>query len=177
MDYAAFLRGVGPMNAKMPQLKKAFEAAGFTDVKTVRSSGNVVFSAPAAPEAALERKAEAAMKKHLGSPFLTIVRRIDALQKILASDPYQRFRLESGAQRVVTFVRGKPRGRLRLPLELDGARILRIEDGEVFTAYVPSPRGAVFMGLIERTFGKEVTTRTWDTVRTVVERSRQDRGT
>ena len=98
--------------------------------------------------------------------------RIEALQKMLTSDPYQRFRLESGAQRVVTFVRGKPRGRLRLPLELDGARILRIEDGEVFTAYVPSPRGAVFMGLIERTFGKEVTTRTWDTIRKVVERSR-----
>jgi hypothetical protein len=42
---------------------------------------------------------------------------------------------------------------------------------------VPSPRGAVFMGLIERTFGKDVTTRTWDTIRKVVERSRQDRGT
>ena len=166
------------MNAKMPELKKAFEAAGFTDVRTVRSSGNVVFSAPAAPEAALERKAEAAMKRHLGNPFLTIVRRIDVLQRMLASDPWQRFRLESGAQRVVTFVRGKPRrGRLRLPVELDGARILRIEDGEIFTAYVPSPRGAVFMGLIERTFGKEVTTRTWDTIRKVVERSRQDRGT
>ena len=33
------------MNAKMPELKKAFEAAGFADVKTVLSSGNVVFSA------------------------------------------------------------------------------------------------------------------------------------
>ena len=33
--YAAFLRGVNPMNAKMPELTKAFEAAGFADVKTV----------------------------------------------------------------------------------------------------------------------------------------------
>jgi hypothetical protein len=38
---------------------------------------------------------------------------------------------------------------------------------EVFSAYVPSPRGPVFMTLIEKTFGKEVTTRTWDTVRKV----------
>ena len=37
--YAAFLRGVSPMNAKMPELKKAFEAAGFTDVRTVRAGG------------------------------------------------------------------------------------------------------------------------------------------
>jgi hypothetical protein len=29
-----------------------------------------------------------------------------------------------------------------------------------FTAYVPSPRGAVFMTLIEKTFGTNVTTRT-----------------
>ena len=28
--YVAFLRGVSPMNAKMPELKAAFEAAGFT---------------------------------------------------------------------------------------------------------------------------------------------------
>ena len=40
--YAAFLRGVMPTNCKMPQLKAAFEAAGFTDVKTLLGSGNVV---------------------------------------------------------------------------------------------------------------------------------------
>jgi hypothetical protein len=35
---------------------------------------------------------------------------------------------------------------------------------EVFTAYVPGGRGGDFMTLIEKTFGKEVTTRTWETV-------------
>src|SRR6266516_1481199 len=82
--YAAFLRGVMPMNAKMPELKRAFEAAGFTDVKTVLSSGNVVFSASAAAAGTLERKAEAAMKKHLGRAFLTIVRPVEALRTMLA---------------------------------------------------------------------------------------------
>ena len=95
--YAAFLRGVSPMNAKMAELKSAFEAAGFADVKTVLSSGNVVFSAPAAPEATLERKAEAAMKKYLGHAFLTIVRPVDTLRRMLASDPYKSFRLRSGS--------------------------------------------------------------------------------
>ncbi len=66
--YAAFLRGVSPMNAKMPELKKAFEAAGFLDVRTVLSSGSVVFGGPAAQEAALERKGEAAMEEHLDAP-------------------------------------------------------------------------------------------------------------
>jgi uncharacterized protein (DUF1697 family) len=165
--YAAFLRGVSPMNAKMPELKKAFEEAGFTDVRTVLSSGNVIFSAPAAAETALERKAEAAMEKRLGTAFPTIVRSVDALRRMLASDPYADFRLKPSAKRVVTFVRGKPKARPRLPIDLDGARILRMKGGEVFSAYVPSPRGPVFMTLIEKTFGRQVTTRTWDTVRKV----------
>jgi hypothetical protein len=56
---------------------------------------------------------------------------------------------------------------LKLPIESDGARILCMRGAEVFSAYLPNPRGPVFMNLIERTFGKDVTTRTWDTVRRV----------
>jgi len=41
-----------PVNAKMSELKKSFEAAGFTDVKTNLRERNVVFSARAASEAA-----------------------------------------------------------------------------------------------------------------------------
>jgi uncharacterized protein (DUF1697 family) len=155
------------MNAKMPELKKAFEAAGFTEVETVLSSGNVLFSAPAAPRTTLERRAEAAMKKHLGTAFLSIVRRVEALQELLASDPFAPFRLEAAAKRVVTFLRRQPQNAPRLPVELDGARILEVKGSQVFTAYVPGPRGPVFMSLIEKTFGKDVTTRTWDTVRKV----------
>lgn len=163
--YAAFLRGVMPTNAKMPQLKKAFEAAGFSDVQTVLSSGNVVFSARAAGETALARKAEAAMEKTLGRSFLTIVRSVEALQALLASDPFDAFRLKAGAKRIVTFLRQAPTTKVALPPELEGARIYAIRGAEVFTAYVRNPRGQpVFMTLIERTFGKELTTRTWDTV-------------
>jgi uncharacterized protein (DUF1697 family) len=162
--YAAFLRGVSPMNAKMPQLKAAFEAAGFTDVKTVLSSGNVVFTAPRAADSTLERKSEAAMRERLGRDFLTIVRPVEALRELLAADPYKVFRLPPGSKRVVTFLRAAPRSDLELPVELDGARILAVDGREAFTAYVPSPKGPVFMTLIEKTFGKDVTTRTWDTV-------------
>ena len=165
--YAAFLRAVSPMNAKMAQLRRAFEEAGFGDVKTVLSSGNVVFSATAAPNERLERRIEAVLTKELGRTFLTIVRPVDALRRMLASDPYASFRLKPGSKRIVTFLRGKPAARLALPIELHGSRILRRKGGEVFSVYVPSPRGPVFMALIEKTLGKEVTTRTWETVRKV----------
>ncbi len=165
--FVAFLRGVTPMNLKMPELKACFESAGFTDVKTVLSSGNVVFSARAGSEASIARKAEAAMTKILGRTFLTIVRSVDDLRAILASNPYRAFRLPSGAKRVVSFLPEKPGKRLALPVELDGARILCVHGREAFTFYVRSPKGPVFMTLIEKTFGKDVTTRTWETIEKV----------
>jgi uncharacterized protein (DUF1697 family) len=163
--YVAFLRGVSPMNAKMAQLKAAFEAAGFDNVTTVLSSGNVVFDARKAAEATLEKKAEAAMSKALGKSFYTIVRSVEHLEKLIEADPYKKYRLPKDAKRVVTFVRAEPKAKPRLPIELDQARILAIEGGDIFTAYVPQQNNPVFMNLIEKTFGKDVTTRTWDTVR------------
>jgi uncharacterized protein (DUF1697 family) len=165
--YAAFLRGVMPMNAKMTDLKHCFEEAGLTDVKTVLGSGNVVFGARAVSTAALERRAEAAMASKLGRSFLTIVRPLEALRALVAADPFADFRLAPDAKRIVTFLRRPARATLDLPLELDGARILGMDAGEVFSCYVASSKGPVFMTLIERTFGQEQTTRTWDTVKKV----------
>ena len=162
--YAAFLRGVMPMNCKMPELKRAFESAGFTEVKTILGSGNVAFNARAASEAALERRAEAAMLEHLGQAFFTIVRSVDVLNDLLASDPYRSFRLDAGAKRVVTFLRDQRVSKVKLPVERDGARILALKGREAFSAYTRTPKGPVFMTLIEQAFGKDVTTRTWQTV-------------
>lgn len=153
------------MNAKMPELKKCFEAAGFTDVKTLLSSGNIVFSSTVKSVAEIERKAEAAMEKNLGRSFHTIVRPVEALQKLLEDDPFAKHRLPAAAKRVVTFLREPRKPAKSLPIEQDDAQILAMKGTEVFSAYVPGPLGPVFMTLIEKTFGKDVTTRTWETVR------------
>jgi len=153
------------MNVKMAELKRCFEGAGFTDVKTVLSSGNVAFGASARSDTAIARAIEAAMARQLDRVFYTIVRRASALRELIEADPYAAFRLPANAKRVVTFLGEPHKVKLSLPLETDGARILAMNGREVFIAYVPSPRGAVFMKLIEKTFGANVTTRTWDTVK------------
>jgi uncharacterized protein (DUF1697 family) len=163
--YVAFLRGVSPLNAKMPELKRAFEKAGFQDVKTVLGSGNVVFSvARASTEAGLAARAEKAMQAHLARPFPATVRSVDFLLKLLAKDPFADYELAPGSKRVITFLRGASTMRVTLPVELDGAVILVKKGSEVFTAYERRPGDPVFMRLIEKTFGKDVTTRTWETV-------------
>lgn len=163
--YVAFLRGVSPMNAKMPELKRCFEQAGFGNVKTVLASGNVVFDSRAGSELALARRIEAAMDKHLDRNFYTIVRSVDALRELIESDPYKAYRLSADAKRIVTFLRQPRKPVPTLPAEVEGARILAIDGSEIFTAYVPQPGNPAFMRLIEKTFGAEITTRTWDTVK------------
>jgi uncharacterized protein (DUF1697 family) len=149
----------------MADLKRCFERLGFKDVRTVLSSGNVVFTGAAKSETSLAKTLEEGMAKHLPRSFPAIVRKVDHLLALLKADPYSGFRISPKAKRVVTFLSEPHHGALSLPLELDGAQILSVKGTEVFTAYVPSERGPVFMALIEKTFGKNVTTRTWDTVK------------
>jgi uncharacterized protein (DUF1697 family) len=124
----------------------------------------VVFSTGSTSVPAIEKKAEAAMEKHLGQRFFTIVRSVDALRELLASDPYKEFRVAPGAKRIVTFLRAPTKAKLDLPIERDNARILTLRGTELFSAYLPTPKGPVFMTLIEKALGKEQTTRTWQTV-------------
>lgn len=163
--YVALLRGVSPSNCKMPRLKECFQAAGFDDVRTLLSSGNVVFTTRESSWEALERQAEQAMIASFGHAFPTIIRPSEYLQNLVASNPFAEFALPPAAKCVVTFLRRAGNPGVELPIERDGARILKLAGTEVFTAYVPNPKGAVFMTLLERTFGKDITTRTLDTVK------------
>jgi uncharacterized protein (DUF1697 family) len=151
----------------MPLLKRCFEEAGFADVRTLLSSGNVVFSSSRASESTLRRRIEKAMEETLGRSFLTFVRPLGTLQRMIEADPYASFKLRADSKRIVTFLLEPPAARLNLPIELHGARILKVQGCEVFGAYVRTDRGPVFMQLLEKTFGKDQTTRTWDTVQKV----------
>ena len=166
--YAAMLRGVMPMNCKMPELRKALEAAGFTEVKTVIASGNAVFSTRKASKKAIAKHAEAAMQKVMGRSFLTIVRSIDDLQEVLDRDFFGTMKLPPNAKRNVTFLPEPFKKKLALPMELRGAQICAVERDVAYTYYVPNNVDPAFMVLIDKTFEKNCTTRTWETVGRIV---------
>jgi hypothetical protein len=63
-----------------------------------------------------------------------------------------------------TLLAEPPKAKPQLPVELDGARIQTLRGDTAFSYYVPNPKGPAFMTLLEKTFGKNITTRTWDTV-------------
>ena len=68
--YVAFLRGVnlGKRTVRSAELKAAFEAMGFAEVKTLLASGNVLFDAASAR--GLRQKIEAGLAAAFGFPRL-----------------------------------------------------------------------------------------------------------
>jgi uncharacterized protein (DUF1697 family) len=153
-----------PMNAKMPELKAAFELARFTNVKTILGSGNVAFDTTIELESEIERLAEEAMARTLGRTFYTIVRPSVYLQSVIARDTFTAAGIPQGAKRVISFMREAQSPKVSLPLAEHQASVFMVSGREIFSAYVPTEKGPVFMGLIERAFGSNVTTRTFETV-------------
>ena len=86
---------------------------------------------------------------------------LDQLAALVATDPYAAAAPPPGAKRVVSFLGAPPPAGLRLPIELDGARIIAVTDLLAFSAYLPSPRGPVFMTPMARALADDVTTRAW----------------
>lgn len=154
------------MNCKMPALQRSLEDAGFTNVKTLLSSGNVAFDTPRAVSGAtLRKRLEAAMQAGLGKSFETHVRASQHLQRLIAADPFAALKLRPGSKRVVTFLREPLHSSpIELPRTHGEACIWSVDGAEVFCSYVPEAKGPVFMQLLEKTFGKDITTRTWDAV-------------
>ena len=88
--YVALLRAinVGGRTVKMAELCTLFERARLSDVQSVITSGNVLFTCRAGDPGALERRIEAALQKGLGYEVATFVRTGDQLDAVVSHDPF-----------------------------------------------------------------------------------------
>ena len=101
--YAAFLRGVnvGGVNLKMADVKTVFEDAGFTAVRTILASGNVVLESRAGVDA-VRRTAEQALREAFGYDAWVLAYDVDTVAAISAGYPFERE--VDGQHSYVTFV-------------------------------------------------------------------------
>jgi len=171
MKYVALLRGInvgGNKKVPMTDLKKVFEELGFTDVKTLLNSGNVVFSTNKTEVSDLKKTIEQSLVKMFGFEIPVIVRPQEEMKRLVDENPFKTIEITPDIRLYVTFLAEAPSSHLKIPYEsvTKDLRILAVTDSEVCSMVVLSRiKGTLdLMGFIEKEFGKNVTTRNWNTV-------------
>jgi len=169
--YAAFLRGInvgGHKLVKMDALKKAFESLGFTNVQTLLASGNVIFQAPPMSASVLTKQLEEKLKKTFGFEISVLIRSIKELQRLDKTKPFAGVKVTPQTRLFVTFLTEKPASSLKIPYVSPGGnfKILRASKREVCSVLTITNlrRGMQFMAILDREFGRMITTRSWSTI-------------
>jgi uncharacterized protein (DUF1697 family) len=119
--YFAFLRGVnlGKRTVKSPELKAAFEALGFTNVRTYIASGNVIFDAKEKDSGKLEKKIESGLKSALGYEVPAVVRSHAEMEAILKDNPF--VKAGEGTKTYISFLSAAPDKTIAKKFEKDRA--------------------------------------------------------
>ncbi|AXH95396.1 DUF1697 domain-containing protein [Ornithinimicrobium avium] len=179
--YAALLRGIMPSNPSMrnERLREVFEGLGLEQVGSVLASGNIVFTAEEQPASALEDRIQAGLKDGLGIAGGTIVRELAELRALLDSDPFPGLTHGRGTYLTATFLKDGALGEgaepPRPPEQPDPlARVVGYDaQARAFLAVVDNSvpgRTPDLMTWLERSYGTDITTRTWLTVQRIVKK-------
>lgn len=171
--YVAFLRGIGPGNPNMrnEKLRELFEFFGFENVRTVISSGNVLFESPARSKRTLEARIEKALPEHLGFSSTTIIRSLDDLQKLVAQNPFPDMTHSPKTYLNVTFLKNPSSTTWQFPYQgKDKKYTVLGMYGDAICSVVDatSAKTPDLMLHLEKEFGKQITTRTWNTIQKVL---------
>jgi uncharacterized protein (DUF1697 family) len=168
MRYAAFLRGVnlGKRTVKSAELKAAFEAMGFTEVKTLLASGNVLFDAKTSK--GLKAKIEAGLKEQFGFDVPIVLRSLDELKAMVKANPFGREAGEDAQLHVLLLDQDLPKGykQAGLPGDYDVARAV---GGEIYYIVYRKEDGT-YLGRSDLKVGEGIpkgtvmTMRNWNTI-------------
>ncbi|HWY77776.1 MAG TPA: DUF1697 domain-containing protein [Verrucomicrobiae bacterium] len=169
--YVAFLRGInvgGNKMVKMDDLKRAFEALKFQNVKTLLASGNVLFETANGNDTGLGVKIAEKLKSVFGFEVGVLVRSIEELQRLADSKPFEKIKATPQTRLYTTFLSEKPKIALKIPFKPADKdfRILRASKDEVCIVLTlsPSTQTIDLMAFLDKHFGRQITTRNWNTI-------------
>jgi uncharacterized protein (DUF1697 family) len=171
--HVAFLRGInlaGKRRVSMEKLRATLEEAGYTDVKTLLQSGNVVLTSSAKP-AKLERDLAKTLREAFGFDISVVVRTRKELADVVAADPFGAEATDPKLYQV-SFLSAKPKH--AGVKELESADVaperVAVRGREVY-AWHPGGVGRSELAklITDRRLGVEVTARNWRTVTKLLE--------
>ena len=102
MHFIALLRAInvgGNSSIRMAELRKLGESLGFSAVKTLLQSGNMVFDAREADTTVLERQWETAVQEQLGVKTSFRIRSQKEWLELVAANPFRSVNHRPGAPR------------------------------------------------------------------------------
>ncbi len=177
MRLVVFVRGinVGGHVVKKSELQEVFTSLGFSDVSTFRQSGNITLWSVDENTRDIEEKAEAKLNQTLGYEVVAFVRSILQLQQIIVSKPF-RDCAEEEADFQVTFLKSRVEPfPFRLPLRIPNstADVISARDAEVFSITRGHGDGGKVNPFLESKLKVRATTRNWDVIREIFERSHE----
>lgn len=176
--YAALLRGIAPSGRNMTndKLRGVLERMGLREVGSVLSSGNLVLTADDDEDPAdLERRIEDALARDLDLANRVIVRSAGELRALVDTDPFHGLVHGETSYLVATFVKDPASAPAVVPDPPDPrSRVIRYDRAARAVLAVadntPGGGGGPYMAWLERTFGTDVTTRSWLSVQRVLRR-------
>lgn len=166
MKYAALLRGIGPGNPNMhgAKLKMAAEKAGFKNVQTLLSSGNVIFESSISDQPKIEAKLEKTWPSELGFNSKTIVRSQKQLQALVDANPYKGAEHSRSSYLLVTFFKTPPKP----PLPKNYYDVSGV-NGLCSSLNVDDASTTDFMAGLDKQYSKDqITSRTYKTIQRIL---------
>lgn len=174
--YVAFLRGInvgGHHKVPMADLKSELESLGFEKIITILNSGNILFDTKTNSIANIEERISTHLENYFGFPIPTIVRKAVAINQLFKLDIFKAFVPTKDIRFYVSFLKHDKAFNQQLPwTSLDKSFIiLAKKDKAIFSILDLSvSKTSKAMEVLEQYYGKEITTRNWNTILRIIKK-------
>ena len=172
--YVALLRGInvgGHHKVPMAELKKEFQAMGFAGIQTLLNSGNVIFNGDPGKEESLEKMVADHLSQSFGFPIPVLIRKVADIKNTINAAPFHGIEVHKDIRLYVTFFKDIPAKTMDFPWKSDDGsfQILSVKDSMVYSVLdVSQTKSNEAMNVLEKYFGKQITTRNWNTLLKIV---------
>jgi uncharacterized protein (DUF1697 family) len=159
----------------MAELSQAMKKLGFDNVTTILNSGNVIFDSSLTQEDELEALLATHLETVFGFPIPVLLRRSTVMLDLIKNNPFGQIEVAKDTRLYISFLKKEPVRELALPwtsndgtyqiLEVRGKTICSVLD----LSTTQTPKG---MDALEQLFGKNITTRNWNTINRIADKCR-----
>lgn len=169
-SYIALLRGInvgGHNLIAMSDLRALCESLGFTGVRTLLQSGNLVFEGKKQSPATLEPLLETETKKRLKASPDYLIRTAEELQSLIDRNPFPKEAKTDPSHLLVVFLKDALAAKSVKALQaaIKGPEIVHADGRHLYAVYPAGiGRSKLTNTLIEKTLATRATARNWNTI-------------